>query len=105
MCSGEGNFEATLDIQHEQIFIKFTELITACEANFNTEEKEDDLMCPHHKTEHETFINKIKKLRKDLETHIEVHDKGLIDRVCDRVGEVQDKKVTTNVCPHSTLTF
>ena len=39
MCSGQGNFEATLHVQHKQIFTKIGELITACEANFKTEEE------------------------------------------------------------------
>jgi len=82
MCSGQGNFEATLDIQHGQISIKFEELIKACKTNFETEEAKSNLMCPRHKDEHVELINKIKELQHDLETHIEVHDKGLINKVC-----------------------
>jgi hemerythrin len=82
MCSGQGNFEMIVEEQHKEIFKKFEELIQACETNFKTEEEKYNLMCPHHKNEHETFIKKIKELQLALETHIEVHDKGLINKVC-----------------------
>jgi hemerythrin len=75
MCSGQGCLKIILDEQHEQIFTKINELITACKTNFETEEKHG--LCVKHISNHKLFIGKLIEFQEGLEKHIEEYDKGL----------------------------